>query len=193
MILEEYHSKTISVFRFHDSSIPGLIEIWRIHRHAEKIQFFVAAINISQLKKDIALQRKPHATPTNLYSQIFEKCDPQRSIHDTHYWLCGILVEEAGIDSQGRNYRTQRLKKHFCVCGDFQGGAGVYCGDSGNKWIKVFNRQIIKALASNEFREYSHYRRWRDAVMAVDWLDWLVGLSRKHIDPEHILQKTTKR
>lgn len=183
----------MSIFRFHDSSIPGLVEVWRIHRHNEKIQFFIAAINISRLKQDIdSFKKKPHATPS-IYYQIFKKCDPQKSIHDTHYWICGILVEEAGIDNEGRHYRTQRLKKHYCLPGDFQGGAGVYVGDNGNRRIRQINRHIIKALATNEFKEYRHYRRWKDAVLAIDWLIWLTELSKRYIDPEHILQKTNKR
>lgn len=195
IILEEYHANDVSVVRFADHSVPGLIEIWKITRHQKKYSFWISLINIAAMRQDLALQKttleKYAATnrKTSIYTSVLEQAKQQQTKFDTHYWICGFSIQSYGIDKQGRHYQTQRLKDINFVSGDFQGYASVYAGD---RYIRLFARKVVQALASNEFREFRHHRTWEGAVASIDWLEWLEGLGRRHIDAHHSIQPGKK-
>jgi hypothetical protein len=190
-ILEEYHDDGISVFRIADDSIPGCCELWRIDRHRERIKFFICCLNIRQLRADLALLGGSgdiaKSRGGGLVGNIEQQIQQQSSIAASHYWITGWHKSFSGVDKRGRNYQSQRTTDVQLMAVDLQGAADEFAGD---KYVRRFARKIIKQLAANEFRELEYHRTWQSAVKAIDWVQWLKGLSQSKngINPEHVLQ-----
>lgn len=191
-ILEQYHDDGISVLRLQDSSIPGCVDLWRIDRHYERTKFFVLVINTQSLREDLAALGTSLSTVTQsrgssvariLQSQLQQ----QASVLATHYWVCGFDKECSAVDPQGRHYRSHRLCDVHVLAVDLQGAAGIFAGD---RYAQRFARQVIKQIAACEFREYSRFPTWQQAVKSIDWHQWLEGLCRglRGIDVDHVLQ-----
>lgn len=194
-ILEEYHNQGISVFRYIDHSVPGIVETWRIHRHKEKLQFFVCAVNISRMKEDLSV--RPHKNNDQyIHREIATKLKQETSYATTHYWLCGTIQELYSVAENNGN-PTPRTKILCSIAGDFQGISRYLEPNDPDRYIKQINRQIIRQLSSNEFREFGHHRSWKSAVVSIDFYLWVEGLSRKFIDRDHnlkvIIQKSDRK
>lgn len=194
-IIQRWDAQGISVIRYKDASIPGLVEIWKIDRHHERIHWFVTLIDVAALKQDLATM---HLTQQDFLEshgsgvsrQIVEQFQEQEDILATHYWICGFGVPATLVDPQGRHYRTTRIEDLCFIAGDFQGLTGVFAGD---RYIKYFAYHIVKRLAANDFREMAHHRTWKAAVQAIDWKRWLEGLGQTKIGIDHTLQPRVRR
>lgn len=195
-ILENYYSEdgAVSVLRLQDSSIPGCTEIWRVDRHHEKIQFFIAIINLKQLRAELTslgtsqtalLQTR---AGSRLADDIQDQLKAQKNILATHYWITGFREEFSAVDPHGRHYRSSRLARVRILACDLQGAADSFSGD---RYARKYARKIITRVANDEFRERAHHRTWQAAVKTIDWASWLEGLSRSHnggISSDHVLQ-----
>lgn len=189
-ILEEYHADGISVLRLEDTSIPGCCEFWRVDRHHERVKFFIIVLNTSDLRQDLALQRLSlshfaTARGGRAADTLQAQLEHQASVLATHYFLSGWDKDVHGVDAKGRGYHSHRVYGLRLHAVDLQGTAGIFSGD---RYAKRFSRKIVQQLASNEFREFHRHNTWSAAVRSIDWLQWLDGLSKQHIDPYHILQ-----
>lgn len=188
-IVEQYHNGNVSVLRLKDPTIPGAVDLWRIDRHHERIKFFICVINVARLREDLALlgdrgtsAKAGRGMARSLWQQIAQQAD----VLATHYWVTGWDRETSGVDRQGRCYRSHRVCDVDLFACDLQGAAGAFAGD---RYAARYAREIIKRLAANEFRELAHHRAWAAAVRAIDWHQWLEGLSRSNagISDTHVL------
>ncbi len=188
-IVEQYHNGgSASVLRLQDPTIPGAVDLWRIDRHYEGIKFFICVINVAQLREDLAATRGGTVSSYDrrgLANGLWKQIAGQSNILATHYWVTGWDKETAGVDSQGRSYRSHRVSDLQLLAVDLQGIAASYAGD---RYAIRFARDIIKRLAANEFRELSLHRSWVTAVQVIDWEQWLEGMSRQLIDSTHVLR-----
>lgn len=191
-ILEEYHSDRVSVFRLKNDSIPGCCEFWKVDEHNESTTFWIACINLADLRS--ALSQLGVSPDTYLKSHhrgmagnIEAKLEEQSQYLASHYWVAGITKPHSGIDPKGRRYKTFRVVSVCLLAGDFQGAAGSFAAD---RHIRRFAREIAGRVANCEFREYKYHPTWTAAVKSIDWLGWLEGLAQgqKGIDPNHRLQ-----
>lgn len=193
-ILEEYHAEdgSISVFRIRDRSIPGAVDLWKIERHREGVGWFAIAIDLAQLREDLAgtglsaaryLQRHHGFLAGQLDRQLAE----QSRFFATHYWICGFSQEITGVDSRGRFYRSRRISGLKVLAGDYQGAAGVF---NGSRHIQRISRKIVDQIANDKFREFHLHQTWKAAVGAIDWVRWHEGIlqSSGGITPDHRLQ-----
>lgn len=193
-ILEQYHTDHLSVFRIWDESIPGWCDLWKIDRHTDKSSFWLCTINLVQLRSDLALLGLTSPTAfvktqhRGLVGSIEEQLQEQHNYQATHYWITGWVSPYTAIDAQGRHYQSHRLSGVRVLAGDFQGVRGQMAG---NRYIHAYAREIINRLANNDFREYHHHQTWKQAVSAIDWAEWLQGMtthSKCRIDGDHHLQ-----
>jgi hypothetical protein len=191
-ITEEYHADGISVLRLDDASIPGCVDLWRIDRHHEGIKFFICLINLQLLREDLSLPNGRNALNDNhrrgLVNDLQQQINGQTAILATHYWITGWHRNYTGIDRNGKQYQSSRADSVACLAVDLQGVAGVFAGD---RYARRYARRIIQQLAANEFRELERHHTWQAAVRAIDWAEWLSGLSRstkRGISPDHVLQ-----
>lgn len=189
-ILEEYHADGISVLRLEDTSIPGCVDLWRIDRHYERSKFFICILNTALLREDLALLRTSldalaSTRGRRMADLLQQQLQEQAHIAASHLWITGWNKEISGIDAQGRHYRSHRTVDVQLLACDLQGTATTFAGD---RYAHQFARKVIKQLAACEFREYHHHLNWQTAVKAIDWVQWLEGLSKQHIDLYHTLQ-----
>jgi hypothetical protein len=196
-IVEQYHNGNVSVLRLHDPTIPGAVDLWRIDRHHERTKFFVCIINVAKLREDLAvLGDRAVGSPSRrgLAHGLWQQIADQSDILATHYWITGWDKEFTGTDCQGRRYHSHRVSELNLLACDLQGAAGAFAGD---RYATRYARDIIKRLAANEFRELAHHRSWDAAIKAIDWPQWLEGLSRSRsggISESHSLRpKRAKR
>lgn len=189
-IVEQYHNGgAVSVLRLNDPTIPGAVDLWRIDRHYEGTKFFICCINVAKLREDLALlgdRELGSQSRGGLAGSLWQQIADQADILATHYWITGWDKETNGTDIQGRYYRSHRVSGLNLLACDLQGAAGAFAGD---RYAIRYARDIIKRLAANEFRELAHHRTWVAAVKAIDWHQWLEGMSRSRggISDTHVL------
>lgn len=194
-IIQRWDDQGISVIRYKDASVPGLVEIWKIDRHYERFHWFITLVSVAKLREDLAAMRiSQHdfieSRGGGVSRQILEQFQEQEDVLATHYWICGFGVPATIVDPQGRAYKTTRITDIQFVAGDFQGFSGAFAGD---RYIKLFAYKIVKRLASGEFREMAQHRTWKAAVQAIDWKRWLEGLGQTRIGVDHVLQPRIRR
>lgn len=197
--LEEYYADGSAVFRLHDPTIPGAVDLWRIDRHDASGQFFICVINIEQLRAELGQQRasrgdRSQSRAGRIADMLESQLSAQAHIMATHLWITGWSYSRLKLDKSGRTYRSSELGDVSCIAADLQGVGGAITGD---RYPIRFARKIAFRLAERIDRRDNPLKcnTWEEIVKAINWRDWLEGYARARggIHPEHILQPPRAR
>lgn len=193
IVLEEIYSKHAALYRLHDRSIPGCVEVWKIVHRQSSADLAIILIDLAALREDLHEQRrhsKQHrleAWQNRLAGELESAIEAQAYVDASHLWMVTWIKQESRRDKRGRLFSVPTAHLIGVWAVDLQGGPGIFAG---NRHASAIARHCAKKILNWEATELN---AWEDFVNAIPWLRWLEVFTQKIIFSEHVLQPIKPR
>lgn len=189
-MLEEFYSDHAALYRLHDPSIPGCVEIWRIVHKSASGDLALVLIDLALLRQEIGNQRRSESFlepwQNKLAGELERTIAAQADVDASHLWLTTWIKPERRTDRRSRRYSVPVANLVGCWAIDLQGASGSIAGNR-------YASQIARAMAKRILNwESTRLNSWEDFVNAIPWLLWLEAYSQKVIHSEHTLRPIKK-